>query len=117
MIGSNDWKHTTAKDHLGKRVGIDLFDDEDNNQFSIYVRFADGTRNSARTVSLEDMSHARSVLKAWASEGSVNDYRRNKVPEVEHAQKSEETPTKEDGTTPPANGRAIDGFIRQWSRA
>jgi len=72
------WKHTTAASHQGvdNYAGIDVFDDEEDGHVSIYVRFKDGTRWPARTVSL----NARQIIKAWTEhKGPLNDYRRDKT--------------------------------------
>ena len=83
MNTSTKWKHTVGVRPMTNPIGIDLFDDEDEGQFSIYLRFADGSRLPARTVSLDPPAHAASVLAAWISHhGPVNDYRINKMPAV-----------------------------------
>jgi hypothetical protein len=76
------WKHITAAFYQGvdNYAGIDLYDDEEDGHVSIYVRFKDGTRWPARTVSLKDAAQARQIITAWAERrGPLNDYRRNKT--------------------------------------
>lgn len=76
------WKHRTAAYHQGVDgyAGIDLFDDEEDGHASIYVRFKDGTRWPARTVSMDDAKRARQIIKAWTEhKGPMNDFRRNKT--------------------------------------
>ena len=76
------WKHRTAGFHQGvdNYAGIDLYDDEEEGHVSIYVRFTDGTRWPARTVSLNNAELARQIITAWAERrGPMNDFRRNKT--------------------------------------
>ncbi len=79
------WKHTTAKDafgDMGATAGVDLFDDELNDAgeptVSVYVRFNDGTRFPARTITPGNDGY-ESCLAAWCARGPVNDYRTNKA--------------------------------------
>lgn len=78
---SNMWKHTTARHAYGDSVGVDLFDDELNvagePTVSVYVRFQDGTRFPARTIT-PGADNYESCLLAWCAKGEVNDYRTNK---------------------------------------
>lgn len=78
----SDWKHTTALTVHGDgkpAAGIDLFDDEVNAEgkptVSIYMRFSDGTRWPARTIT-PGASNFHECLTAWTLDGGVNDYRK-----------------------------------------
>ncbi len=73
---SSSWKHTSSPVVQASEnvAGIDLFDDEDAGQFSIYLRYKDGTRSPARTVMI-GTPEAYSILRAWQVRGPVSDYR------------------------------------------
>lgn len=69
------WKHSTTASVFKTRAGIDLFDDEQPGFTTIYIRYDDGTRCSARSVDMSDAVHADTCLRAWCAGQSVNDFR------------------------------------------
>jgi hypothetical protein len=87
-VPADQWLHTTTTDSQshGEPVGIDLFS-EFPSQTSIYVRFANGLRFPARTVSNSDIG--QTVIDAWKSQyPDVRDYRTDTTsPESENVPK------------------------------
>lgn len=77
------WKHQTTTDLNKPRAGVAFFDDEQPGHTTIYVLYVDGTLSPARSVCMDNPSHAESVLNAWRfGAGKVDDNRTPIAPVV-----------------------------------
>ncbi len=79
----NDWPMArgTWKEIVGEPIRIEVYADHEFPDYAaLYLCFANGTRQPARTVSPEPWEHWESVLSAWATRAPMVDLRACKEP-------------------------------------